>query len=412
MTRHPPSPLSLASPRPPGRKAACRTSARPPDLRIPIPHVGPLLAVLVLVLSLALPALALAPRATRPLSDADIRALADAVPEWESVHSGHLGRMLIPRPADYSTVVRNYISDTMTALGWHEERTPFTAHTPIGDIDFVNLVYTFDPGAQRRLVLAAHYDSKWFPDFPANQFIGATDSAAPCAFLLDLAEALTPPLAARAARLAALDPILVDGFDEEDAGETTVQLVFFDGEEAFHDWTRADSVYGARHLADLWSTTYVAHPRRRLAPLPTVLETIDTLVLLDLLGAADPRIHSFYRATDWLFDLLAGADRKLRAAGLVDGTDDWWQSKQMAGGIDDDHRPFVEKGVSILHVIAYPFPRVWHTLGDDASALDLATLRRWNRILRVFVAEYLCLAPSDGGIAPVGRVVDELTRSP
>lgn len=34
----------------------------------------------------------------------------------------------------------------------------------------------------------------------------------------------------------------------------------------------------------------------------------------------------------------------------------------MGGRIDDDHRPFLEKGVNVLHVIASPFPQVWHTL--------------------------------------------------
>jgi hypothetical protein len=90
----------------------------------------------------------------------------------------------------------------------------------------------------------------------------------------------------------------------------------------------------------------------------------------------------------------------------------------------DDHLPFLRRGVSVLHVIAEPFPRVWHTLGvsvcysihwstafpfpircafvidillfhaqDDATALDLPTLRAWNLILRVFFAEYLGLRP-------------------
>jgi hypothetical protein len=76
-----------------------------------------------------------------------------------------------------------------------------------------------------------------------------------------------------------------------------------------------------------------------------------------------------------------------------------------------DDRQFLERGVSILHVISNPFPRVWHTLAvssldhaeqvsdpmaarqDDASVLSLTALRRWNRILRVFTAEYLGLTP-------------------
>ena len=35
-------------------------------------------------------------------------------------------------------------------------------------------------------------------------------------------------------------------------------MVFFDGEEAFKEWTESDSLYGSRHLAELWSNT--SHP--------------------------------------------------------------------------------------------------------------------------------------------------------
>jgi len=37
--------------------------------------------------------------------------------------------------------------------------------------------------------------------------------------------------------------------------DVSLQLVFFDGEEAFVEWTATDSIYGARHLAEKWSTT-------------------------------------------------------------------------------------------------------------------------------------------------------------
>jgi hypothetical protein len=34
--------------------------------------------------------------------------------------------------------------------------------TPHGEVEFTNLVYTFDADAPRKLVLSAHFDSKWF----------------------------------------------------------------------------------------------------------------------------------------------------------------------------------------------------------------------------------------------------------
>ena len=62
--------------------------------------------------------------------------------------------------------------------------------------------------------------------------------------MLDLAETLNPLLDRRMARLADEDDDMDD--EDEDLVETTLQLVFFDGEEAFKDWTDVDSIYGAR----------------------------------------------------------------------------------------------------------------------------------------------------------------------
>lgn len=58
--------------------------------------------------------------------------------------------------------------------------------------------------------------------------------------MLDVAEALNPLFEARKLRLENEEE------DDEDVADTTLQLVFFDGEEAFQDWTDTDSIYGAR----------------------------------------------------------------------------------------------------------------------------------------------------------------------
>ena len=58
--------------------------------------------------------------------------------------------------------------------------------------------------------------------------------------MLDLAETLNPLLDQRQERLENGEE------DDEDVAETTLQLVFFDGEEAYKGWTATDSIYGAR----------------------------------------------------------------------------------------------------------------------------------------------------------------------
>ena len=60
--------------------------------------------------------------------------------------------------------------------------------------------------------------------------------------MLDLAETLNPLLDKRKERLDAGEE------DDEDVADLTLQLIFFDGEEAFVQWTDTDSIYGARYF--------------------------------------------------------------------------------------------------------------------------------------------------------------------
>lgn len=213
---------------------------------------------------------------------------------------------------------------------------------------------------------------------------------------------------ARADRIKAGNPRLSATVDELEDSEVSLQLVFFDGEEAFEQWTATDSVYGSRNLASTWEVTPLSdsHPLQRRRGSPSVLDTIDVLVLLDLLGAKSPQITSHYKNTEWMFRELEHIDAQLRKAGLVEGTDVWFNPNGRAGYIDDDHRPFLQRGVPILHLIPVPFPDVWHKMGDNKDALDLATCRRWISIMRIFTARYLGLAP-DVAIQekPNGKVV-------
>lgn len=40
-----------------------------------------------------------------------------------------------------------------------------------------------------------------------------------------------------------------------------LMLIFFDGEEAFQEWTDSDSIYGSRHLASKWENTQYKNER-------------------------------------------------------------------------------------------------------------------------------------------------------
>lgn len=158
--------------------------------------------------------------------------------------TSYLSKLLIPRSVGSKnlTNLQLMVTEHFKNLNWHIEKDKFDSLTPYGIKTFTNLIFTHDIQASRRLVLSAHLDSKFYSTFPENQFIGATDSAAPCAMLLDLASALTPWLDQRYKRIVKLE----GGEEGREIQGETLQIVFFDGEEAFKDWTDTDSIYGAR----------------------------------------------------------------------------------------------------------------------------------------------------------------------
>lgn len=140
-----------------------------------------------------------------------------------------LAPILIKRVSgtDNNTRVREFIKGQFEKLKWHVEIDSFEEATPLKSIQFHNIIATKNFKAPRKLVFAAHYDSKYFSP-PDDNFVAATDSAVSCAILIDLA--------------ISLDALL----DKQKDNSVSIQFVFFDGEEAFENWSDEDSVYGAR----------------------------------------------------------------------------------------------------------------------------------------------------------------------
>jgi len=186
-------------------------------------------------------------RAFKALSESGVQATAALSDDADLDFTNPatlLSQMLIPRPAGSANLshVQDLLKRKFAGLStpWHVLEDRFDAATPYGPIPMTNLVFTHDPEAERKLVLAAHTDSKYFPSAPENTFVGATDSAAPCAIIVAVAEALTPWLDAKqAADLAARER-------GDRRPRTTLSIVLLDGEEAFKDWTADDSIYGAK----------------------------------------------------------------------------------------------------------------------------------------------------------------------
>lgn len=97
-------------------------------------------------------------------------------------------------------------------MDWTVTLDEFDDMTPYGPKRFTNIIATLNPNAKRRLILAAHYDSKYFPeDSDGRYFFGATDSAMPCAMLIEIAKTVTPLFKAQGQRQ---DRLVSDDDDE------------------------------------------------------------------------------------------------------------------------------------------------------------------------------------------------------
>ncbi|XP_037096458.1 glutaminyl-peptide cyclotransferase [Syngnathus acus] len=276
-----------------------------------------------------------------------------------------------------SRAVQQHIKATLGSLGagWEVTEDTFTSQTPYGPLPFTNIIATLNPSAKRRLVLACHYDSKYYHQ---QVFLGATDSAVPCAMMLELARALNEELKTQKAS----------------SPNLTLQLIFFDGEEAFNHWTALDSLYGSRHLAQKMQNT--PHPPGETDT--NQLDGIDLFLLLDLIGAPSPRFGNQFQTTTYWLSRLQNIEKRLHSMNQLQNHPDeeeyFWPDRPI-GRIEDDHIPFLNRGVRVLHLIPSPFPAVWHTFDDNEQNLDRSTIENLNKILQIFVLEYLNARPAN-----------------
>lgn len=353
------------------------------------------LSMLCLGLLLLLPV-----QAYKKLSDDTLRALPRPSQDFDIHNGAILSPILqtrVPGTAGHAAVLQHFVDFFQTTLPkWEIDFQNSTAKTPVSkgkEVPFTNFIATRDPpdarvGDVERLTLVAHYDSKLEPE----GFIGAIDSAAPCAMIMHAMRSIDSALDKKWADMKAqgIDPSL-----EEQRG---IQVFFLDGEEAFKTWSASDSLYGARSMAEAWD--HQIYPA--MSTFKTPLSAISLFVLLDLLGSKGPYIQSYYPTTHWAYQGLGTLEQRLRSmkvlkAGFgepwfIDSSKDSHQIKAY-GGIQDDHLPFLARGVEILHLIDFTpfkgFPPVWHTSEDDGEHLDMDTTEDWSVLVTAFAAEWM-----------------------
>ncbi|KAF2660525.1 hypothetical protein K491DRAFT_589095 [Lophiostoma macrostomum CBS 122681] len=331
----------------------------------------------------------------KELSDSFLRAVPAPNSDFDIDHGSLLAPILIPRvpgTEGQSKVQQHFVNFFQSELPkWNIEWQNSSSTTPATgavELPFANLILKREPpwvkeGQSNLLTLVAHYDSKYTP----KGFIGATDSAAPCAMLMHVARSIDKYITQMHDEMSELNE---GGTVEMDMG---VQILFLDGEEAFRSWTDTDSLYGSRSLAEQWAGS-PNPPSAKFYKYRNPLNQISLFFLLDLLGSANPMVPSYFLETHWAYQKLSKIEERMRNLDLLESRPQKpflpdSNSTVFSSGISDDHLPFMARGVPILHTIPSPFPGVWHSLDDDGEHLDLPTTRDWAMIVTAFALEWL-----------------------
>ena len=241
-----------------------------------------------------------------------------------------------PRPPGSAGLdaVRTHVRARLEQAGWATAGQQFERMTPISKVRFENVrarlkVGTDDPWARPvRGLLCAHIDSKYYKD---RYFLGADDAASACAAIVVMAEHLAREKPGQAAAL---------------------ELVFFDGEEAFNeDITPQDGLYGSRYYANQWR----AQPDKPAFG-----------ILLDMIGHKNLSIRLPSDTPERLKETVFAAAR-------AEGVEGYFG--MAPGPIIDDHVPLNFAGIPTVDIIGdFTRSKWWHTPADNLKIISAQSL--------------------------------------
>jgi Zn-dependent M28 family amino/carboxypeptidase len=245
-----------------------------------------------------------------------------------------------PRPpgTPANTALQNYIIAELKKDGCEVIEDAFVANTPKGKVAMKNIIAKFPGKSGKAIALTGHFDTKLLP----GKFVGADDGGSSTGILLELA------------RVFARQPRVDD-----------LYLAFFDGEEAFGEWSASDSLYGSRHLAERWGKD-------------GTLKRLKGLINLDMIGDKNLGIPQETNGDASLRQLVWSMAATL-------GYKAYFTDQKI--GEDDDHMPFVRAGVPAIDVIDVDYTP-WHTDGDtmdkiSAQSLEIVGTVIYESVLRL-----------------------------
>ena len=228
------------------------------------------------------------------------------------------------RPAG-SEQLRNLavtLRDTLGADPRSRIRTHFEPFPSTGPQQGLRNIVGVLPGRAPAILIGAHYDTEWHP----KGFVGANDSAAGTAAVIELARSLPAALP---------------------QNHREIRFVLFDGEEDPPGCTDANFQFCALRGSRAYAT---AHPGQ-----------VGDMILLDYIANRGARIAREANSNQALWE-------QLRDAAAEVGAEDVFPAGAQ-GGVIDDHVPFLAQGVPSIDLIDFNYPYA-DTVEDTVDKLD------------------------------------------
>jgi len=247
-----------------------------------------------------------------------------------------------PRPPESDAYRQSlaYLEAELGKLGWKTQRQSFKSVTPIGPINFTNLLARYSPDSEPDwnssvdFIIGSHLDTKRYLDIV---FVGANDSGSSTGVLVELARVLSGH--GKAAK--------------------SVELVFFDGEEAIlENIGGRDGLYGSKYYAGQLNN------RTSKPKLGMVLDIVGDINIPLLVGG----------------DSHPNLKAHTHAAAKILGISDWVQAYE--DSITDDHVPLMSRAnLPVLHLIgAFMDADYWHKAGDTLDKISPKALENTGKL--------------------------------
>jgi Zn-dependent M28 family amino/carboxypeptidase len=186
--------------------------------------------------------------------------------------------------------------------------------------------------------LCSHYDTKTFDTI---RFVGANDGGSSTGLLLELARVIAqhPNLAAK------------------------IELVFFDGEEAYEHFSDTDGLYGSRYFA---------------RQLQGGAKQFRGGILFDMVG-------------DRSLDITLPADSPAEMARDIFAAAEALKLRSYFTYLDremtDDHTPMNAIGIPMIDVIDFDYPW-WHTADDTIDKISARSLQIVGAVALYYLSEF------------------------